>query len=136
MPEPRPIDRGVPSRRKQQRPSPTPRLAPSRFAALFLLDDPDERRALDWMQRFHARASIYRLLDVARAGGTSRHADVFMLTRSQAQREGAQPEYLVICFEIEAIRASWKTFQTLDEARSVFAAAVEAPKPAAEVTHG
>jgi hypothetical protein len=136
MPQPCPKASRVPSRRKRQRPSPTPRPAPSRIAALFRLDDEGELRAFDWLQRFHSHGSIHRLLDVARAGGTPRHADVFMLTRSLAQREGAQPEYLMIRYQIEEIRASWQTFPTLDEARAVFAAAVANPKPAAEVSHG
>lgn len=59
-----------------------------------------------------------------------------MLTRSQAQRAAARPEFLVIRYEPDVIRVSWQTFTSLDLARAAFAAAVVVPAPANEVAHG
>lgn len=131
MPEPCRKDRRVSSRRKPARRS----RAPSRLAAVFNLDDPAERRALDWVQRFHTHDGMHRLLDIARACVQRSRADVVMLTRSQARRAAARPEFLVIRYEPDVIRVSWQTFTSLGLARAAFAAAV-VPAPAGEVATG
>lgn len=132
MPEPCCKDRRVSTRR-----NPAPRrLAPSRFAAVFRLDNPDDSRARDWVERFHAPDGIHRLLDIARACGPVGQAHVLMLTRSQAKRAAARPEFLVLRYEPAVIRVSWKPYPSLDEARAAFAAAVEASPPASERARG
>lgn len=137
MPQPCSKARRVPSRRTQQQSGPRPRPAPSRFAAVFKLDDPDDRRALSWLQAFHGSRSIHRLLDVARAPAPQDKPDVLMLSHSQPKRRGAAPEWLVLRYALTGPQVSWKTYPTLDEARAVFAAAV-APQStnAAEGSHG
>jgi hypothetical protein len=119
--------------RVSPRRNPAPRrLAPSRFAAVFKLDNPDDHRARDWVERFHAPGGIHRLLDIARACGSIGPAHVLMLTRSHAKRAAARPEFLVLRYEPAVIRVSWKAYPSLDEARAAFAAAVEASSPASE----
>lgn len=127
MPEPSRKDRGVSSRRtQQQRPAPAPRPAPSRFAAVFRLDDPDEYRAFDWMQRFHGADSNQRLLDVARASAPEGKPDVFMLSECAPATRKREPSWMVIRFELAEIRVTWRTFGTLDPARAAFSGAVAA----------
>lgn len=131
MPEPCRKDRRVSPRR-----NPAPRrLAPSRFSAVFKLDNPDDSRARDWVERFHAPGGMHRLLDIARACGSMDPAHVIMLTRSQAKRAAARSEFLVIRYEPAVIRVSWKPYPSLDEARAAFTAAVEV-SGAVQVAHG
>lgn len=91
---------------------------------LFDLDDEDERRALDWIRRFHSPRSIHRLIDVRitrRSNGTK---SVLILTRSQVKRAGACPEWLVIEYDVtpQMVSVCWKIFPRLQGARVAFRA--------------
>lgn len=128
MPEPRSKARPVPSRRTQQQKGPAPRPAPDRFAAVFKLDDPAERRAFDWMQHFHGPDTGWRLLDVARArAAEGQPADVIMLTECPPEPGEQRPSWAVFRFEVAEIRVSWRTFGLAHEARAAFSAAVNTP---------
>lgn len=128
MPEPRSNARLLPFRRKQQSPAPAPRPAPSRFAAVFQLDDPAERRAFEWMQHFHGPDTGWRLLDVARARTVEgQPPDVIMLTECPPEPGEQRPSWAVFRFELAAIRVTWRTFGMLDAARAAFSAAVNTP---------
>lgn len=109
-----------------------PRPAPSRFAAVFKLDDPDEFRAFDWMQRFHGSDANQRLLDVARACAPEGKPDVIMLSECAPAPNEKEPSWLVIRFELAEIRVTWRTFGMLDPARAAFSAAVAIPRKAGE----
>lgn len=136
MPEPSRKDRGVSSRRTQPQTAPALRPAPSRFAAVFKLDDPDEYRAFDWMQRFHSPEQNQLLLDVARASAPDGKPDVFMLSECAPVLDETEPSWMVIRFELAEIRVTWKTFGMLDTARAEFSAAVAIPRKVGEVAHG
>jgi hypothetical protein len=97
----------------------------------FNLEDEDERRALDWIRRFHSPRSIYRLLDVRltrRVGGTK---SIFILTRSQVKRAGSRPEWLVIEYDMtpEAISVCWRRFHGLHGARVAFTEVGQTNRP-------
>ena len=128
MPEPSRKDRGASTRRTQQQQAPAPRPAPDRFAAVFKLDDPAERRAFDWMQRFHEPGTGCRLLDVARARAPEgQPADVIMLTECDPAPGESQPSWAVFRFEVAEIRVTWRTFGLPEAARAAFSAAVNTP---------
>lgn len=137
MPEPRSNDRGVSSQQTQQQKAPASHPAPSRFAAVFKLDDPAERRAFDWMQRFHEPGNGLRLLDVARARAPEgQPADAIMLSECEPAPGEERPSWLVIRFELIEIRVTWRTFGLLDEARGAYSAALAIPRKPVEVAHG
>lgn len=136
MPEPRPNARGLSSRRSRGGRSLKTRSAPSRFAAVFDLDDPGERRAFDWMLRFHGEDSTRRLFDVARVRAPEGRPDVIMLSEWKPDPGSSDPAWAVIRFEISEIRVTWKTFGMLDPARAAFSAAVAIPRKVGEVAHG
>ena len=91
---------------------------------LFDLDDEDERRALDWIRRFHSPRSIHRLLDVRLTSRSEGTKSVFILTRSQVKRAGTRPEWLVIEYDVtpQAISVCWQVFPSLEGARVAFKA--------------
>jgi hypothetical protein len=136
MPEPFLKNRSQPSRRTKQPQAPTQRPAPSRFAAVFKLDDPGERRAFDWMEAFHEPGSERRLLDVTRARFPESRPDVIMLSEWKPDPGAERPAWAVIRFEIAEIRVTWQTFGMLSAARAAFSAAVAIPRAAVEVAHG
>lgn len=136
MPEPYSKARCAPFRRTQQQQAPAPRPAPDRFAAVFKLDDPDERRAFDWMQAFHGPDTGRRLLDVGRVDAPEGKPDVLMLTECAPEPGEQQPSWCVIRFELVAIRVTWRTFGLAYSARAAFSASVAVPRKLDEVAHG
>lgn len=90
----------------------------------FDLGDPAEARVHDWIHRFHSSDGIYQLLDLRRV-----HRQVIMLTRGQAARSRAKPQWLLITFWIDEIRVTLPSYSTLRAARAVFEATTSATPP-------
>lgn len=89
---------------------------------IFDLNAADERRALDWICRFHRPRGIYSLLRTRRSRDPDGNLLVFMLTRCQAKRPDARPEWMMIEYKatIETISVRWRSCSTLAAARTMF----------------
>lgn len=92
---------------------------------IFNLKNVDERRALDWIRRFHRPRGIHRLLDVRLSRWPGGTLSVFILTRCQARRAGARPEWMVSEYKStpETLSVFWLNFPRLQNARAAFKSA-------------
>lgn len=90
--------------------------------AQFNQEDEAERNALRWIQGFHGPSSIHRLLCLYR-GQSVEGKVVLMLTRSQAKRRVARPEWSLISYLVDENHVRFWTYPTRADSRAAFEAA-------------